>query len=64
MDFNALDCLLEYINAFEQDLRRDYLNASDEGRIIIGSKLAVLDELINYAEENLGLCVRDNMFNV
>lgn len=64
MDFNALDCLLEYINAFEQDLQRDYLNASEEARMIIGAKLDVLEELINYAEENLGLYVRDNMFEV
>lgn len=64
MDFNALDCLLEYINAFEQDLQRDYLNASEEARMIIVAKLTVLEELINYAEENLGLCVRDNMFEV
>lgn len=64
MDFNALDCLLEYINAFEQDLQRDYLNTSDEARMIIGAKLDVIEELINYAEENLGLCVRDNMFEV
>lgn len=64
MDFNALDCLLEYINAFEQDLQRDYLNASYEARIVIGAKLDVLEELINYTEENLGLCVRDNIFEV
>jgi hypothetical protein len=64
MDFNALDCLLEYISAFEQDLKRDYFNASDDARMIIGAKLDVIEELINYAEENLGLCVRDNMFEV
>ena len=64
MDFNALDCLLEYINAFEQDLQRDYLNASEEARMIIGAKLTVLEEIIDYSEENLGLCVRDNMFEV
>ena len=64
MDFNAIDCLLEYINAFEQDLRREYFNASDDGRLIIGHKLAVVEEIINYAEENLGLCVRDNIFEV
>lgn len=64
MDFNALDCLLEYINAFEQDLQRDYLNTSDEARMIIGAKLDVIEELINYAEENLCLRVRDNMFEV
>lgn len=64
MDFNALDCLLEYINAVEQDLRRDYLNASYDARIIVGAKLDFIEEIINYAEENLGLCVRDNMFEV
>lgn len=64
MDFNALDCLLEYINAFEQDLQRDYLNTSDEARMIIGAKLDVIEELINYAEENLCLRVQDNMFEV
>ena len=64
MDFNATDCLLEYINAFEQDLQRDYFNASNDARMIIGAKLDVIKELINYAEENLGLCVRDKMFEV
>ncbi len=64
MYFNALDCLLECINASEQDLRRDYLNESYDARIIVGAKLDVIEEIINYAEENLGLCVRDNMFEV
>lgn len=63
MDFNALDCLLEYINAFEQDLQRDYLNASDDARIFIEAKLKAVEEIIDYAE-NLGLYVRDNMFEV
>lgn len=49
MDFNALDCLLEYINAFEQDLHRDYSDASADARMIIGAKLDVIEELINYA---------------
>lgn len=64
MNFDTLECLLEYIKAFEQDMQRDYLNASDEGRIIIRAKLAVLEEIIDYAEENLGLYVQDNMFEV
>lgn len=63
MDFNALDCLLEYIEAFEQDVQRDYFNASEDARIFIGAKLDVLEEIIDYAE-SLGLCVRDNMFEV
>lgn len=61
MDSDALERMLEYINAFEQDLRRDYMNASDDIRFIIAYKLDVIEEIIDYAETNLGLYVRDGM---
>lgn len=58
---DALDCMLEYIKTFEQDLRQDYMNASYETRFIIAHKLDVIEEIIDYAEKNLGLYVRDGM---
>lgn len=61
MNSDALDCMLEYIKMFEQDLRRDYMNASDDTRLIISHKLNVIEEIIDYAEINLGLYVRDCM---
>lgn len=61
MNSDVLDALLEYINAFEQDLHQDYINASNDTRFIIAYKLDVIEEIIDYAETNLGLYVRDGM---
>lgn len=55
-----LDLLLEYLEAFELDLQNDYMKASDDIRPFIGGKLNTLEEIIDYAENNLGLIVRTN----
>lgn len=55
-----LDSFLDYLEAFEMDLQRDYLNASSDIRPFIGGRLDVLEEIIDYAENNLGLIVRQN----
>ena len=55
-----LDLLLEYLEAFEWDLRDEYMKASNDIRPFIGGKLNTLEEIIDYAENNLGLIVREN----
>ena len=58
-----LNLLLEYLEAFEMDLQDDYMKASDDIRPFIGGKLNTLEEIIDYAENNLGLIVRENYGN-
>lgn len=59
-----LNLLLDYLEAFEMDLQDDYMKASNDIRPFIGEKLNILEEIIDYAENNLGLIVRENYGSV
>lgn len=58
-----LNLLLGYLEDFEIDLQNDYMKASNDIRPFISGKLDTLEEIIDYAENNLGLIVREKYGN-
>ena len=58
-DSRDLINLLQYLKQFEKDLYSDYHNASYDIKPYIDAKISVIEEIIDYAENNLGLKVRE-----
>lgn len=50
--------IVNYLDAFDKDLRDEYINASDEAKIIVSAKMSVLSEIIEYVERKSGIEVR------
>lgn len=62
-DSRDLVNLLQYIEQFKKDLYSDYHNASYDIKPYIDAKISVIEEIIDYVENNLGLKVREAMFD-
>lgn len=50
--------IADYLDAFDKDLRDEYINASDEARVIVSAKMSVVSEIIEYIERMSGIEVR------
>lgn len=57
-DAEKLISIANYLDAFDKDLTDEYINASDETRVIVSAKMSVVSELIEYIERELGIEVR------
>ena len=57
-DRNKLNCILDYLEAFEEDLSNDFINGSEVTRPFINAKQSVIDEIIDYIECVTGENVR------
>jgi len=57
-DRDKLNCILDYLEAFEADLRTDFLNGNEVTRPIINAKESVIEEIIDYIECRTGERVR------
>lgn len=57
-DHDKLNCILDYLEAFEADLWADFLNSNEVTRPIIDAKEFVIDEIIDYIECQTGERVR------
>lgn len=58
-DTDVLIHILDYLNDFENDLYcKQAASVSDEFKLINSAKIAAISEVINYIEDNLGMCVR------
>lgn len=62
-DSRDLINLLQYLKQFEKDLYSDYHNASYDIKPYIDAKISVIEEIIDYTENNLGLKVREAVCN-
>lgn len=62
-DSRDLVNLLQYLKQFEKDLYLDYHNASYDIKPYIDAKISVIEEIIGYVENNLGLKVREAVFD-
>lgn len=62
-DSRDLINLLQYLKQFEKDLYSDYYNASYDIKPYIDAKISVIEEIIDYVENNLGLKVREAIFD-
>ena len=62
-DSKDLVNLLHYLKQFENDLYADYHNASYDIKPYIDAKISVIEEVIDYVENNLGLKVREAIFD-
>lgn len=62
-DSRDLINLLQYLKQFEKDLYLDYHNASYDIKPYIDAKISVIEEIIDYVENNLGLKVREAIFD-
>lgn len=62
-DSKDLINLLQYLKQFEKDLYLDYHNASYDIKPYMDAKISVIEEIIDYAENNLGLKVREAIFD-
>lgn len=50
--------IADYLDAFDKDLQDEYINASDEARVIVSAKMSVVSEIIEYIERKSGIEVR------
>ena len=57
-DRDKLNCILDYLEAFEEDLSNDFINGSEVTRPFINAKQSVIDEIIDYIECVTGENVR------
>ena len=57
-DRDKLNCIFDYLEAFEEDLRTDFLNGNEVTRPFIDAKESVIDEIIDYIECVTGEKVR------
>ena len=57
-DRDKLNCILDYLEAFEEDLSNDFINDSEVTRPFINAKQSVIDEIIDYIECVTGENVR------
>ena len=57
-DRDKLNCILDYLEAFETDLWTDFLNGSEVTRPIVAAKESVIEEIIDYIERETGERVR------
>ena len=57
-DRDKLNCIFDYLEAFEEDLWTDFLNGNEVTRPIIEAKKSTLDEIIDYIECVTGERVR------
>ena len=58
-DTDILIHILDYLDDFEKDLYHEQaVSVSDEFKLINSAKIAAISEVINYIEDNLGMCVR------
>jgi hypothetical protein len=62
-DSRDLVNLLQYLKQFEKDLYADYHNASYDIKPYIDAKISVIEEIIDYVENTLGLKVREAVFD-
>ena len=49
-DREKLNCILDYLEAFDKDLWKDFINGNEVTRPIINAKKSVIDEIIDYIE--------------
>ena len=57
-DRDKLNYILDYLEAFEEDLSNDFINGSEVTRPFINAKQSVIDEIIDYIECVTGERVR------
>jgi hypothetical protein len=57
-DRDKLNCIFDYLEAFEEDLWTAFLNGSEVTRPFINAKQSVIDEIIDYIECVTGERVR------
>lgn len=62
-DSRDLVNLLQYLKQFEKDLYSDYHNSSYDIKPYMDAKISVIEEIIDYTENNLGLKVREAIFD-
>lgn len=62
-DSRDLVNLLQYLKQFEEDLYSNYHNASYNIKPYIDAEISVIEEIIDYVENNLGLVVRRELPN-
>lgn len=62
-DSKDLVNLLQYLKQFKNDLYSDYHDASYDIKPYIDVKISVMEEIIDYVENNLGLKVREAIFD-
>lgn len=53
-DREKLNCIFDYLNAFDKDLLDEFLNGNEVTRPIINAKKSVIDEIIDYIERETG----------
>ncbi len=53
-DRDKLNCILDYLEAFKEDLWRDFINGNEVTRPIVDAKKSVIDEIIDYIERKTG----------
>ena len=49
-DYEKLNCILDYLYAFDEDLWKKFINGNEVTRPIIDAKKSVIDEIIKYVE--------------
>ena len=57
-DYDALLLIAEYLDAYEEDMYREYNRASDDAKPLVQAKMSVITEIINYVERATGIPVR------
>ena len=56
--YDALDKILDYLDAFDKDLADEYARASDDVKPLVSAKISVIAEIIDYIERDLGIQVQ------
>jgi len=58
-DTEILIDIVDYLNAFDNDLRDEYIKSSNDVRFIVSAKMSVVSEIIEYIERRSGIEVRN-----
>jgi hypothetical protein len=53
-DSEILNCILDYLATFNEDLWKEFINGNEVTRPIVNAKKSVIDEIIDYVERLTG----------
>ena len=53
-DSEILNCILDYLATFDEDLWKEFINGNEVTRPIVNAKKSVIDEIIDYVERLTG----------
>lgn len=53
-DREKLNCIFDYLDAFNKNLLDEFINGNEVTRPIIDAKKSVIDEIIDYIERQTG----------